>query len=207
MALDLEIALRTALDNHWTRAVADCGPWLACKPGCAECCVGPFPITRLDVRWLRRGLAELEATDPERAGEISARAADAVALLRPGFPGDSGTGRIAADESVLDRFFAGHAALACPALDPASGRCELYAWRPVACRTYGPPLRYGNRKTEPCRLCFVGASADEVEWARREPDPRALEERILEGLGADPDESWETLIAFALVAEEAEEEW
>src|SRR6185295_5228368 len=34
------------------------GSWLACRPGCTECCHGPFPINRLDVLRLRRGLAE-----------------------------------------------------------------------------------------------------------------------------------------------------
>jgi len=29
------------------------GSWLVCKAGCAECCLGPFPITQLDARRLR----------------------------------------------------------------------------------------------------------------------------------------------------------
>ena len=194
----LEAALRLALERHGARAAETHGRWLACGPGCSACCVGPFPITRLDARWLLRGLAELRSVDRARAERIDERAEAAVARLAPGFPGDPETGRVEADTPALDRFFGSHSGLACPALHPASGRCELYVWRPVACRTYGPPLRYGNTKTEPCRLCFQGATPEQIDDARSDPDPRRLEERILEGLGSDPRNSWETLIAFAL---------
>ena len=34
--------------------------WLACRPGCSQCCVGVFAINQLDAIRLRKGLAELE---------------------------------------------------------------------------------------------------------------------------------------------------
>ena len=46
------------------------GLWLLCRPGCAQCCLGEFPITQLDAARLRRGLAELERHDPERAARV-----------------------------------------------------------------------------------------------------------------------------------------
>ena len=30
----------------------------------------------------------------------------------------------------------------CPALDPETGGCDLYAARPITCRTFGLTLRY-----------------------------------------------------------------
>ena len=100
---------------------------------------------------------------------------------------------------VGDRFFERHSSLACPALDPESGRCDLYSWRPVSCRTYGPPARFGGEQTPPCRLCFVGVPPEEVEACRMEPDREGLEESILAGMGVSGGDDWETLIAFPLL--------
>ena len=83
-------------------------------------------------------------------------------------------------------------------IDPSTGRCDLYDWRPVSCRTYGPPARFGKEDAPPCRLCFRGAAPGVIERCRIEPDREGLEETILRGLGVRGGEDWETLIAFAL---------
>ena len=110
-------------------------------------------------------------------------------LLGEDFPGD---------EATLDRLHERHASLPCPLLDPLSGRCELYEWRPVSCRIYGPPIRFDTQKSPPCRLCFTGASEESVERCRMEPDCEGLEEEILASLGVAGGEEWETLIPFVL---------
>jgi hypothetical protein len=46
------------------------GKWLACRPGCTQCCIGAFPINQLDATRLQRGLADLAKRDPERAARI-----------------------------------------------------------------------------------------------------------------------------------------
>ena len=51
--------LLRSLDRDFAEAARRAGSRLACRPGCSECCIGPFPITRLDVWRLRRGLEEL----------------------------------------------------------------------------------------------------------------------------------------------------
>jgi Fe-S-cluster containining protein len=144
-----------------------------------------------------RGLDELRRTASLRAAAFEDRARRAVELLCPDFPGDARTGALADDGAALDAFFERHASFACPALDPRSGRCELYAHRPVACRTYGPPLRYAGAPAEPCRLCFQGAPREVVERCRWEPDGEGREEAILARLGPGAPE-WETIVAFAL---------
>jgi Fe-S-cluster containining protein len=203
-ALDDEPVERTderlleVLEDGFETAARRAGSWLVCRSGCSECCHGPFPVTRLDALRLRRGLESLRGARPGRAAAVERRARDAVVALAPGFPGEHASGRLHVDEQALDRFFERHASMPCPALDPDSGRCELYAARPVACRTYGPPLRFGEEQAPPCRLCFQGADTATVDRCRYEPDPAFLEERLLSRLGVRAGEEWETLIAFVL---------
>jgi Fe-S-cluster containining protein len=194
--LDEELLAR--LEGGFLRAARRAGRWLLCGPGCGDCCSGPFPITRLDARRLREGWLDLAASRPERAAAIRRRARRAVSALRERYPGDPATGRPGDDARALDRLLEAHAALRCPALDPRSERCELYAARPVACRTYGPPLSFGGEPVPPCPLCFRGADAATVERCRYAPDATGLEEAILARMGVAPGREWETLIAFVL---------
>jgi len=199
--LDLERAdaeLLELLDADFTEAQRRAGPWLECRPGCSDCCHGPFPITRLDVHRLRRGLNAVAAIEPDRATAVRRRAARAVEVLVDGFPGDATTGCLEQDESRLDRYFERHITLACPALDPETRTCDLHPWRPVSCRIYGPPVRFGKKTSPPCELCFRGAPPETVERCRIEPDPDGIEEAILARMGGAVGEDWATLIAYAL---------
>jgi Fe-S-cluster containining protein len=182
-----------AMDDATARA----GDHLACRPGCTECCHGPFPINGLDAERLRRGLAELAIRDPERAVAVAARAEAQIPFLTRDFPGDPETGRLIdndGDSDEADPYFEGHGTLPCPVLDPATGTCDLYAHRPLSCRTFGPPVRFGESDLPPCRLCFQGAAPDEIEACRVEPDPHGVEDRLVRRFGAED----ETLIAFAV---------
>jgi Fe-S-cluster containining protein len=172
---------------------------LACRVGCTECCLGPFPVTWLDARRLAAGLAELAEVDPRRADAIRARAHDARRAMRLGFPGDPATGRLSEDEVARERFFDRHGSLPCPVLDPRTGACELYAARPLGCRSYGPPVRVAGEDLPPCRLCFVGAKAAEVERCRVAIDPGDEEDALLRRLHrAGEPGAVETLVAHAL---------
>jgi len=119
--------------------------------------------------------------------------------LAPGFPGEAGSGRLIHDEERLDRFLKLHATMACPVLAPRSGRCELYEARPVACRTYGPPLRFGAIDSPPCGLCFVGADSSAVDRCRIETRSDEVEAQVEELLDPTAGGRWETLIAFAVL--------
>ncbi len=174
--------------------------WLACKPGCSQCCHGVFAINQLDARRLRRGLAELEAQDPERAGFLRKRALETVARLSEDYPGDPVSGVLDEDDTdeAAKRWddFANEEP--CPALDPATGKCELYEFRPVICRTFGPAMKTDGDLGH-CELCFVGASDEEVAAHEMNPDPNNLEAALVEELQKTTGESGETIIAFALV--------
>jgi Fe-S-cluster containining protein len=198
---DLEKADRTLLEavaGALATPARRAGTWLACRPGCSECCMGPFPINLLDVSRLRRGLADLAARDAQRAAAIEARARSAVETLRREFPGDPESGRLCGDEQSEDLFFERHAALPCPVLDPQTGTCDLYDARPMSCRTYGPPVRIGGEDLPPCRLCFDGAPPGTVEACRVQSDPGGIERAIVERLERGGAKGYETIVAFAV---------
>lgn len=184
--------LLQVIDEAMAEAARRAGNRLACRPGCTGCCHGPFPINGLDAARLRRGLSELAAHDPDRAAAIVERARALLPVLVPDFPGDPTTGVLADDDA--DAYFERHAALPCPVLDPETGRCELYAHRPLSCRTFGPPVRIGDADLPPCNLCFQGSRPEEIEACRVDPDPHGVEDRLVRRFQAEE----ETLIALLL---------
>ena len=99
-------ALIRIVDAALAEAARKSGPWLVCRPGCTGCCMGPFPITQLDARRLREGLAELERRDRERAAGVRERARLAVARILPDFPGDAATGVLGEGEEAEEQFAA-----------------------------------------------------------------------------------------------------
>jgi len=159
-----------AVDAALAESVRKCGHWLVCRPGCTPCCMGPFPITRLDAHRLRRGLDELEAREPERAARIRERAA-----------------AIRDDDDEP-----------CPALDLESGHCELYAARPMICRTFGPPVSCGSGVVGICELCFQGASDAEIAVCEVAIDPDGLECSLLKELEETTGARGDTSVALAL---------
>jgi len=165
------------VDAALAEAARGSGPWLVCRPGCAQCCLGEFPITQLDAARLRRGLAELEIREPERAARVRRRAREAVVRQPP-----------TADDDP------------CAALDPETATCDLYAARPVTCRTFGPPVRGESGDLGICELCFAGASDAEIAACEVEFDPQGLEPVLLRELEESTGVRGETTVALALCA-------
>ena len=140
----------------------------------------PFNISALDADQLRRGLVELGGRDPARAAAIHQRARESRAAFAPGFLGDPATGALSGDDAAEEAFFEAHPARPCPALDPATGLCELYPHRPIGYRTYGPPMRIEGVDLPPCRLCFVESPSAEIAARRsRAPPSRIRSKRPL----------------------------
>ena len=174
-------------------AAARSGHWLACRPGCNQCCTGVFRIGPLDAERLRAGLA---GTHAEKAELIRDRVRESVARLTPDFPGDASTGILYEDDDSLDRFEDFADEEVCPVLDPITGTCDLYAHRPMTCRTFGPPVRTAEEGFGVCELCFVGAPEEAVAAAELHlPDP-SLEAALDEETGL----TGTTIVAFALMA-------
>jgi len=187
-----------AVDGAIAGAARRAGDQLVCRAGCSECCIGPFPINRLDAWRLAEGMTDLRQRDPARADAVLGRARRTVAIFRPTFPGDPETGSLAGDEKAEDRFFDEQSAVACPALDPTTQTCDLYEHRPLSCRSYGPPVTFGGGNLPPCRLCFTTATKEAVEAARATPDRLGLERAILDRLKRDGGDDAETIIAYAI---------
>jgi Fe-S-cluster containining protein len=191
-------ALIRIVDDALAEAARRSGSWLVCRPGCTQCCLGPFPIGQLDVRRLRQGLSALEIGDPERAARVRERARDSVARISKDYPGDPATGLLDEGDEADERF----AGLAddepCPALDLESGLCDLYSARPMTCRAFGPPVRCGSDAVGVCELCFEGASDAEIAACEVEIDPEGLEPRLAAELEAAMGARGMTVVAFAL---------
>jgi Fe-S-cluster containining protein len=185
------------VDSALADATRRSGHWLACRPGCTQCCVGAFAINQLDVLRLQRGLADLEKRDPERAGRIRQRASASVARLSPDFPGDPVSGILYEGEQADEQFSDFADDEPCPVLDPATGLCELYESRPMTCRVFGPPVR-SEDGLGVCELCFQGASDKQIAACEMKPDPDDLESRLLAELEKSTGKRGNTIIAFCL---------
>lgn len=121
------------------------------------------------------------------------RAAQYVNATSLIYPGDPATGELFDEDALPDAM----AELPCPALDPATGRCDLYSSRPITCRTFGPATRVENGAVAACELCYSGASEEEITACAVEIDSDGLENKILGVLEAE-DECGKTIVAYAL---------
>lgn len=170
------------------------GAWLACRPGCTQCCIGVFAISQLDAVRLQEGLDNLEQRDPERAEQIRQRARAAVQRLSAAFPGDSSTGILAQDGEEFEDYANDEP---CPVLDPETGRCDLYEARPMTCRVFGPPMR-SEGGLGVCELCFRGATTDQIAACELHLDTGDIEAALLSRVEAATGKRGDTIVAFAL---------
>lgn len=192
-----DLQLVKIVDAALLHAARQSGEWLVCKPGCAQCCFGVFAINQLDARRLREGLRVLALEDPRRAAKVRQRAEEAVERLSAGFPGDVLIGVLDDDPDSRLRFEAFAPDEPCPVLDRSTGTCDLYAWRPMTCRVFGPPMR-SEDGIGVCELCYHGATAEEIAACEIVPDPDDLESILLENLKQETGATGNTIVAFAI---------
>lgn len=153
MGTDVSSPLRTSLFESaslwFRRARASLLEAIPCGRACCECCIGIFPITRLDAQELRRGLDALAPTQREA---IVARATNQVGLIEASYPSLRSTPCL--DEwadSTLDAIAEQFADLPCPALG-TDGSCLVYASRPITCRTMGIPTESNGMVEGACTV-------------------------------------------------------
>jgi Fe-S-cluster containining protein len=147
------------------------GAWIACRPGCCECCIGPFSISQPDAARLREGMAQLDDAAAQRVRKRAEKYAAAIRSFdQDGLPENM-------DE------------VACPALDPDMRTCDLYDARPITCRTFGPAVKTADGAVATCELCFAGASEEQIAACAVEIGRGALE----------LDAPASTFVAFALL--------
>jgi Fe-S-cluster containining protein len=167
------------------------GGWIACRPGCYQCCYAPFEISQLDARRLRDGLAELHRTDPERAARVRERARASASRLGNGFP---------SDEAEFAKFAYAFDGEPCPALDPDAGTCDLYAARPMTCRIFGPAVRGSSGAIGVCELCYSGASDAEIGACAVEIESEEFEAALNEEIERESGTAGTTLVALCLAS-------
>ncbi|MGA2251072.1 YkgJ family cysteine cluster protein [Terracidiphilus sp.] len=197
------------MDAELARVTRISGSWLACRPGCTQCCHGAFAINSLDAARLRAGMEFLRQTNSALAARIEERAQSWLGEYGPNFPGNRVTGTLGGSDAEREAFgdFANDAP--CPALDPTTGLCDIYDFRPMTCRVFGPPVRVEPEDTEAeepantalacCELCFIGAPEQTIASCEIHP-PHALESEILAELDSNAEMAVETVVAFALIA-------
>jgi Fe-S-cluster containining protein len=189
--------LLVILDNWLQRANERGGEHIACRSGCAQCCIGAFAIDRLDALRLQQGLNDLADHDLERAQRVLQRAAESLERTVDFFPGDVETGILddsAEAEEIFEEFANDEP---CPALDPETLTCDLYAHRPMTCRVFGPPVR-SEGGLGVCELCFVEASSEEIAAAEVPLEGEAIEAK-LNGQVEQAIAAGSTIVAFALL--------
>ncbi len=144
-------------------------------------------------------MRQLESADPRRAQRVKQRARASVARLSPDFPGDPGTGILGEDENAVERFTDFADEEPCPALDPATGTCDLYSSRPMTCRTFGPPVRSGPEGgLGVCELCYQGATDEEIAACEMIPDPDELEPDLIREVEEKTGKKGNTIVAWCL---------
>lgn len=183
------------MDAALVDAARRAGSLLACRAGCTQCCHGAFSINALDAARLHTGMQSLSDSEPQLAETIRNRARTWLDQHASEFPGDPTTGVLGTSEEDQARFedFANDAP--CPALSPESGLCDVYAFRPMTCRVFGPPVLVANGEgLACCELCFIGATEDQIAACEMHP-PHDFEEDLINETG----DTSETIVAFALL--------
>jgi Fe-S-cluster containining protein len=136
--------------------------------------------------------------DPKAAVKVRERARQAAAAMAEDFPGHPESGILSKTRKM--RSVSSSAMPPCPALEPESGACALCEFRPLSCRTFGLPVRIGSDALPPCRLCFSGATVEELEACRAEIDAEGIESRPPEAMEGAGTPSGQTVVATALLA-------
>jgi Fe-S-cluster containining protein len=132
---------------------------------------------------------------------VIARVQAAREKLGPFYPGDAATGVLTGSEEEIELFEEWAHAEACPVLDPETQTCNLYAHRPILCRTFGPPIR--NDADDPdagvaiCELCFNDASEEEIAAAEMDSSFRVEQERVEAEFERTNPDGGATIVAFA----------
>ena len=182
------LARRT--EDWFHRATAALLGQIPCRAGCSHCCIGPFPITLLDVRLLQEGLARLPADERER---IERRAHEHVSAMESANPQLMRSQYLDHwPDTDVDRLVSDFRRNPCPALGE-DGLCKLYDYRPLACRSMGIPTEHTGVTSGACEVqtyvpivrLSTSLRAEEDELAQREAQALETCKSILRAEGEE----------------------
>jgi Fe-S-cluster containining protein len=113
------------------------------------------------------------------------------------FPGNAQTGVLDEGPEADERFAEFANDEVCPVLNPETGLCDLYCARPMACRTFGPPVR-AEGGLGVCELCYHGATDEEIAACEMVVDPDGLEAKLVRTMEKTRGPHGRTIIAFCV---------
>ncbi len=128
-------ALLSTVDDWFDRCKSIKGDQIHCVSGCSACCRGLFDITLLDACLLQTGFARL----PEaRRTSVLLKAEERLLQLQSEWPDLQHPYLLNHLPDELWTEMPEGDETPCPLLDK-NGRCLVYAYRPMICRTHGLP--------------------------------------------------------------------
>ncbi|HEX8749808.1 MAG TPA: YkgJ family cysteine cluster protein [Nitrospira sp.] len=168
-----QLALASKTDDWFKRTNAALLSQVPCHAGCSHCCIGPFPITQLDVSLLQEGLEHLPS---DQRSCIEKRAVEQVTACEAAFPRLRQARYLDhwSDEDI-DRLVSDFHRLPCPALSD-EGLCALYEYRPLACRSMGIPIEEGGMVNGACTIQTFVPIVRLSRSLREEADALSLQE-------------------------------
>lgn len=158
-------------DQWFQRATAALLSEVPCRLGCTSCCIGPFPITLLDVQILQEGLASLP---PDRRQGIEQRAIQQTTAMEAAFPQLTLTALLDHwPDQEIDQLAEAFHQHPCPALE-TDGSCGLYDHRPLVCRSMGIPIEHQGLAQGACEVQTF------IPILRLPPSFREEEDRLMQ---------------------------
>lgn len=113
------------------RAASACVP---CRRGCTACCHGPFDISAADAELVTDAVRRLPSGERDTVLARATALLDRMRAIEPGWTAPYDVAAIG--ERRFDRLTDALAEEPCPLLDD-TGRCRIYADRPLVCRLMG----------------------------------------------------------------------
>lgn len=112
-----------------------------CQPGCADCCYALFDLTLVEALYINYHFNnQFSGASREELLEKANKADRKTYKIKKAAFKSSQKGE--AEAEVLENV--GRERIRCPLLNEEN-RCDLYAFRPIACRVYGIPMAIGGK--------------------------------------------------------------
>lgn len=130
--------LLSRLDAWFAEARRAAAGVVPCRQGCTACCHGPFDISVADAELLGEALDRMSPPVRARVTERARSLLERMRALEPGWSPPYAVDSLGEDR--FDRLTEALTGEPCPLLDD-SGRCGIYADRPLVCRMIGIGMR------------------------------------------------------------------
>lgn len=128
-------------DEAFNRIKQEYPDEVVCEPGCTDCCFALFDLTLIEALYLNYHFNSrfIEKDREDMLGKANDADRKIYKLKREAYR-KSRDGQ--EEEEVVEEM--ARERIRCPLLN-ASDLCDLYEFRPVACRIYGAPLAIGGK--------------------------------------------------------------